>query len=284
MHEGKPSRTALGVATHRAAHQLLDDPKVLDDPLALAILGPEQAAAIQADPRGTETSIVSPFLRAFSVARSRLAEDELGRAVAQGVGQYVVLGAGLDTFAYRNQYPPDALRIFEVDYPATQAWKQGLLAQANITPPEGLTFVPLDFHDQTLAQGLTQAGHDATQPTFFAWLGVTPYLTPEAIMSTLGYIAACPPGSGVVFDYVVSPELLDFKGRMILEAIVSRVKESGEPWQAFFDPAAFAGELAALGFGRVSDLGQAEINARYFADRSDGLGVGVMCRLISTWV
>jgi methyltransferase (TIGR00027 family) len=284
MREGKPSRTALGVATHRAAHQLLDHPKVLDDPLALTILGPERATAIQADPRATETSIVSPFLRAFSVARSRFAEDELARAVAHGVGQYVVLGAGLDTFALRNPYPAGSLRVFEVDHPATQAWKQELLAQAGIALPDNLTFAPMDFHEQTLAQGLARAGHDSARPTFFSWLGVTPYLSPEAIMATLGYIASCPTGSGAVWDYVVSPELLDFKGRMILEAILSRVAASGEPWQAFFDPTALGGELAALGFSRVSDLGQAEINGRYFAGRADGLGVGVMCRLISAWV
>ena len=284
MQEGRPSRTALGVATHRAAHQLLDDPKVLDDPLALDILGPERAAALRADPKSTETSPISPYLRAFTAARSRLAEDLLARAVEQGVGQYVVLGAGLDTFALRNPHPPEALKVFEVDYPATQSWKQGLLAQAGLAVPESLTFAPLDFHELTLDQGLARAGHDPRRPTFFAWLGVTPYLTPEAVMATLGFIASCPAGSGVVFDYAISPELLDPRGRKILEAILSRVEASGEPWHAYFDPTALAGELAALGFGRVRDLGQAGINARYFAGRADGLGVGTMYHLMSAWV
>lgn len=284
MQDNQPSQTALRVATQRAAHQLLDDPKVLDDPLALAILGPERAGALGADPRSSETSPISPFLRAFTAARSRLAEDELGRAVEQGVGQYVVLGAGLDTFALRGLYPPDALRVFEVDYPATQAWKRELLVQAGLAAPESLAFVPLDFHEQTLAQGLAQAGHDATQPTFFSWLGVTPYLIPEAVTATLGYIASCPAGSGVVFDYAILPELLDARGRMVLKAILSRVEASGEPWHAFFDPTALAGELGAQGFCRVRDLDQAGINARYFAGRADGLGVGTMYHLMIAWV
>ncbi|MBU1275366.1 MAG: class I SAM-dependent methyltransferase [Proteobacteria bacterium] len=284
MQENKPSHTALRVATQRAAHQLLDDPKVLDDPQALAILGPESAAALRADPRGSETSPISPYLRAFTAARSRYAEDQLGRAVESGVGQYVVLGAGLDTFALRNPHPPQALRVFEVDHPATQAWKRELMAQAGLAVPEGLTFAPMDFHEQTLAQGLAQAGHDPARPTFFSWLGVTPYLTPEAVMATLGFIASAPVGSGVAFDYAILPELLDPRGRMVLEAILQRVQASGEPWHAFFDPAALAGELAALGLGRVRDLDQAGINQLYFRDRGDGLGVGTMFHLMSAWV
>ena len=170
MQEGKPSQTALRVATHRAAHQLLDHPPVLDDPLALAILGPKRAEALRANPRSAETSPISPYLRAFVAARSRLTEDELARAVARGVSQYVVLGAGLDTFALRNPHPPEALRVFEVDFPATQAWKRELTASAGLSVPNSLTYVPLDFHEQTLAQGLAQAGHDPAKPSFLSWL------------------------------------------------------------------------------------------------------------------
>lgn len=284
MLENQASRTAQRVATHRAAHQLLDDPKVLDDPLALAILGPEQAAALKADPQSSVTSPASPFLRAFTAVRSRFAEDELRRGVACGVGQYVILGAGLDTFAFRSPYPLGALRVFEVDHPATQAWKRARLAEAGIAPPRDLAFAPVDFQAQTLAEGLSAAGHDASRPTVFAWLGVTPYLTPEAVRQTLAHLAACPAGSGVVFDYALSPELLDARGKMVFDFLSGWSAKAGEPWLATFDPTTLGRELKALGFGQVEDLGQAEINARYFADRSDDLGVGTLYHLISAWV
>jgi methyltransferase (TIGR00027 family) len=276
--------SAQRVAIHRAAHQLLDRPKVFDDPLALAILGPEVAAVLKADPRQSETSQASPYLRAYTAARSRLAEDQLGRGVAGGVGQYVLLGAGLDTFAYRSPYAPSVLRVFEVDQPDTQAWKQQRLAQAGITPPPDLSFAPLDFNQRSLVEGLGAAGHDPGRASFFAWLGVTPYLTPEAVCRTLAYLASCPEGSGVVFDYAVSPELLDARGQEVFAAMSGWAREAGEPWLATFDPAALIQELKHLGFGQVEDLGQAEINARYFADRADGLGVGTMYHLISAWV
>lgn len=280
MQENQASRTAQRVATHRAAHQLLDNPKVFDDPLALAILGPETAASLKADPRQTETSPISPFLRAFTAARSRFAEDELAKAVERGVAQYVILGAGLDTFAFRSPYPPGALRVFEVDHPATQAWKQQRLNQAGIKPPPELTFAPLDFHQQSLADGLGAAGHDPSQSTFFAWLGVTPYLTPEAMRQTLEYIAAYPKGSGLAFDYALSPELLDERGQMVFGILSGWSKDAGEPWLGTYDPAVLGPELKDLGYGRVEDLGQAEINARYFKGRADGLAVGSLYRLV----
>ncbi|RJX28581.1 MAG: class I SAM-dependent methyltransferase [Desulfarculus sp.] len=282
MQDNQASQTAQRVATHRAAHQLLDQPTVFDDPLALAILGPERAAALRADPQSSVTSPASPFLRAFTAARSRFAEDELRLAVARGVGQYAVLGAGLDTFAYRNSYP--ALRVFEVDHPATQAWKRARLAEAGIAPPPELSFAPLDFHQQTLAQGLGAAGLDPARPTLFAWLGVTPYLTPEAVTGTLRFIAAAPAGSGAVFDYAVPPELLDARGQAAFAALSQYSAKAGEPWLATFDPAALGRELAALGLGRVQDLGQEEINARYFQGRADGLRVGSLYHLVSAWV
>ena len=230
MQENQASRTAQRVAIHRAAHQLLDNPKVFDDPLALAVLGPETAASLEADPRQTETSPISPFLRAFTAARARYAEDQLAVAVKRGVAQYVILGAGLDTFAFRSPYAPGALRVFEVDHPATQAWKRERLSQADITPPPDLTFAPVDFHVQSLAEGLGAAGHDPGIPTFFAWLGVTPYLTPEAVRQTLEHIAAYPQGSGLVFDYALSPELLDDRGRMVFEILSGWSRDNGEPW------------------------------------------------------
>src|ERR1700675_701916 len=146
MQEGKFSKTAHRVAIRRAAHQLLDQPRVLDDPLALRIIGSEAEQELRSNPK--EHHAFSRAFRAFMAARSRYAEDELARAVAQGVAQYVVLGAGLDTFAYRN--PHDGLHVFEVDHPATQAWKREQLQTAGMVIPAALTFVPIDFERGTL--------------------------------------------------------------------------------------------------------------------------------------
>ena len=170
--EARPSLTAWSVARRRAAHQVIDEaPRVLDDPLALRITGGEWRA------RAGEPETFSRSLRSLVVARSRYSEDELGRAVAAGVSQCVVLGAGLDTFAYRNPYA--GLRVFEVDHPATQEWKQELLARAGITVPDSVTYVPVDFERESLAERLRAAGL-GSEATFFSWLGVTPYLSREA--------------------------------------------------------------------------------------------------------
>lgn len=284
MQENQPSRTALRVAIQRAAHQLLDEPVIFDDPLALLIIGRENAEALQSDAPGFDTSRLSPYLRAFTAARSRFAEDELCLGVERGVGQYVILGAGLDTFAYRNPYSAESLQVFEVDYPATQAWKRDRLAEAGLAPPQELVFAPVDFETQTLEEGLMNAGYDPQVSTFFSWLGVTPYLTSDAVMATLQFIASRPQGSGVVFDYAVPRSLLTETGRKSLDRLMQLCKLAGEPWQGFFDPGQLHRELRAHGFSQVSDLGQEEINQRYLGERSDGLRVGSVCRLMCAQV
>jgi methyltransferase (TIGR00027 family) len=280
MQEGKFSRTAQRVAIRRAAHQLLDDPKVLDDPLALRIIGAEAAAALRTDPK--EDHAFARAFRAFMAARSRFAEDELARAVADGVIQYAILGAGLDTFAYRNPHP--ALRVFEIDHPATQAWKREQLDAAGIPIPPSVTFVPVDFEHQTLANALAHSGLNTSAPAFFSWLGVTPYLTREACMTTLSVIAKMPPGSGVVFDFAIDPALLNAGQRQALDALSKRVAAAGEPFQLFFDPTKLQHELKTLGFHRTEFLQGAQINDRYFQNRADGLCVrGGLGHLMSAW-
>ena len=280
MKENRPSATAQRVAMQRAAHQLLDDPKVFDDPFALRIIGKESASALQADPHQFETTPLSRYLRAFVAARSRYAEDELALDVRRGVYQYVILGAGLDTFAYRNPHPQGVLHVFEVDCPTTQAWKRARLEEVGITLPRDLTFAPVDFETQTLAEGLLGAGYDPGKRTFFSWLGVTEYLTTEAVVATLRFIASAPVGSGVVFDYMLSPSLLTSAQRPRFDALAQRVASAGEPWQAFFDPALLTRDLRAMGFGYVEDNGPEEINMRYFKDRKDGLRVGSLSHLM----
>jgi methyltransferase (TIGR00027 family) len=184
MEIGKASKTALRVAIRRAAHQLIDRPPVLADPIAVRL-------ADDGSPRDMERAQhrVARDFRAYLAARSRYVEERLAVVVAGGVEQYVVLGAGLETFAYRNPFP--ALRVFEVDLPATQAWKRHLLAKAGIDLPANLTFVPLDLERQTLVDGLVEAGFDRRRPAFFGWLGVVPYLTLEAFRATLDALTTC---------------------------------------------------------------------------------------------
>jgi methyltransferase (TIGR00027 family) len=281
MQEGKFSKTAYRVAVRRAAHQILDEPKVLDDPLALRIIGAEAEQDLRSNPK--EHPAFSRAFRAFMAARSRYAEDELARAVAQGVKQYVVLGAGLDTFAYRN--PHAGLRVFEVDHPDTQAWKREQLQEARIPIPASLTFVPIDFEHQTLEAELRRDGLNFALPAFFSWLGVTPYLTREACMNTLSLIGKMPAGSGVVFDFALDPSLLNAGQRQALDALAKRVASVGEPFQLFFDPEKLQSDLKSLGFHRTEFLQGAQINERYFKDRADGLLVrGGVGHLMGAWV
>jgi methyltransferase (TIGR00027 family) len=282
LKQGRFSRTAYKVALRRAAHQLFDQPKVLDDPLAVPIVGPEAAEKLLSSPKERNHPIARAF-RAFMAARSRYAEDQLAEAVAQRVAQYVVLGAGLDTFAYRN--PHTQLRVFEVDHPATQAWKLERLHTAGIAVPASLKFVPVDFEQQTLSAELEKGGFDSASPAFFSWLGVTPYLTRESCMATLRFIAQLPAGSGVAFDFAVDPKLLNLRQRLALHVISRRVAAAGEPFQLYFRPTELAQELRNMGFQRTEILDTEEINARYFKDRSDGLRVrGGLGQLMGAWV
>jgi len=281
MIEARPSRTALRVAMRRAAHQLFDTPKVLDDPIALRIIGPKAAAKLETGGFG-EGNRLAQGLRAFMAARSRYAEDALARSLGRGATQYVVLGAGLDTFAYRNPYGESTLRVFEVDYPATQEWKRQQLEAARIAIPPSVNFAPVDFEHQTLAEGMRLAGLDPTKATFFSWLGVTMYLTEEAATSTFAFIASTPPGGGVAFDYAVPRSSLGLLGRVALDAMMWRVAATGEPFRTFFEPAALAERLRGMGFKSIEDLGADEINSRYFKDRADKLRImGQLGRLMS---
>ncbi len=284
MIPNRPSATAQRVAMQRAAHQLLDDPKVFDDPMALGIIGKESASALQANPRQFEVTRLSPYLRAFVAARSRYAEDELALGVRRGIRQYVILGAGLDTFAYRNPHPEGVLHVFEVDHPATQTWKRARLDEIGIAFPADLTFAPVDFETQTLEEGLRAAGYDPGKSTFFSWLGVTEYLTTEAVMGTLRFIATAWAGSGVVFDYMISPSLLNSGQRSRFDALARRVARAEEPWQAFFDPESLTTDLRVMGFRFVEDKGPEEINARYFKNRKDELRVGSLSHLMNARV
>jgi methyltransferase (TIGR00027 family) len=266
-----PSRTAQGAAMHRAAHQLLDMPPLFVDPLAVRIIGPEAERELRG---GTDWHARDRAggLRAFIAMRSRFAEDGLSSAMARGVRQYVLLGAGLDTFAYRAGDRFSQVTIFEIDHPATQAWKRARLDEFAIPIPSNVIYAPINFESETLGQGLMRAGFDFSRPAFFAWLGVTPYLSREAVMDTLMFIATSTAReSEVVFDYTQPVEALDDLQRANFEAMAERVAAAGEPFRSFFEPAALARDLYALGFSAVEDFDANALNPRYFADRADGL-------------
>jgi methyltransferase (TIGR00027 family) len=258
----------------RAAHQIFDNPKVFEDPIAFSIIGAQGVSNIRSEKRKFESRI-HKYLRAIVVARSRFVEDELSEAINRGIRQYVILGAGLDTFAYRNPHPSVGLRVFEVDFPSTQEWKRQQLDAANISIPESLAFTPIDFENQALADQLVEAGFRTDELSFFSWLGVTMYLSRETMMKTMEYISSfTSPGSGIVFDYVIPPSSQRFLRRLVFRLLSNKVRSFGEPWQTFYDPNSLIKDLKAVGFTQVEDIGPEEINARYFKDRTDKLMVG----------
>lgn len=283
IHNGQPSDSALRVAELRAVHQLLDEPVVFEDHLAFRILGKQHEAALRAAPFAFNDPL-RRGLRAVLAVRSRLAEEELGRAVESGVRQYVVLGAGLDTFACRNRHAPLGLHVYEVDHPATQAWKKTMLQSGGIAIPEGVKFVGVDFERDSLAHQLQHAGFRTDVPAYFSWLGVTVYLSPAAIFDTLGWIASLPKGSSITFDYRAAPALLDPIDRLIDDAIGKAMAERGEPWVSSFEPSEFEEQLRDLGFGTVESFSPDQLNERYLARRKDGLRVGGGFRMMSAMV
>jgi methyltransferase (TIGR00027 family) len=271
MKEDKPSVTAERVAALRAAHQLFDEPKVFDDPLALPILGPDAKRGLElwrAFARGPAIS----GLRAWIAVRSRVAEEGLARARERGTSQYVVLGAGLDTFAYRQPRDGPPLDVFEVDHPATQSWKQRRLREASIRVPPSTHFVATDFESDGLGRALEAAGFRTNAPAFFSWLGVTMYLTRPAILSTIDLLGSTVPGGGVVLDYFDqdAPRPLERVARGVL---ASRVALSGEAFRSYFPLGELAGELRDRGFRDIREVGPDEVNERYFAGRADRLQV-----------
>lgn len=259
MQIGQPSRTALAAATHRAAHQLLEGGRIFADPLAVRILSEGPRAIVQDATAHPERRA----MRLFIAVRTRFAEDALAAAVERDVRQLVVLGAGLDTFAYRSPFR-ERLRVFEVDHPATQAWKRQRLAEAGIALPGWLTFAPINFETQSLPDVLAKAGFDSNDETFFIWLGVVPYLTEDAIFTTLQFVAGLHGGMHVVFDYSDPPDKLSPEARAYHDKRATQVEALQEPWVSYFEPEELHATLRVLGFSEIEDLGPREIRERYF--------------------
>lgn len=271
MDAGQPSRTAQEVALYRAAHQLLDQPRVFDDPLAVRIMGRDTEAALRANPHAVQSN--AP-IRAFIAVRSRYAEDQLAQAVAFGVRQYVVVGAGLDTFAYRNPHAAAGLRVFEVDHPVTQGWKRRRLDETGTPIPDSLSFAPVDLAQDALAHGLFPAGFRADQPAFVSMLGLVIFMPRQLVMEILNFVVSLPNGSGVAFDYGMLDGSLDTNQRAVREAAKRQAAAVGEPFLTFLDPTILAADLRQMGFSHIDDCGPDTINQRYFESRTDALCVG----------
>jgi methyltransferase (TIGR00027 family) len=286
MNKGHPSETARISAMMRAAHRLLDSPPLIfDDTWAAQLAGfrsdVELRDAIhsfqgQLASFGT-LAIAATWIRASRLGvalRGRYAEDELVKAMGRGVRQFVIAGAGLDSFAYRRRDLAPALQIFEVDHPDTQHQKRRRLEELQVTIPSHVTFVPIDFQAQTgLFTALDGTSFDPKQPTFFSFLGVSWYLNDEALDRALREFASAASGSELVIDYLLPEHLLDEECRNVARMLSAMAASHGEPGGNCFEPAQITRRLESLGFSHAEVLGAREANARYCAQRDDDLRI-----------
>lgn len=261
-----PSMTAYGAAVHRAVHQDLEGGLVFADPLAWQILGvtPDQKAEIIAEAR----SGASSNLRIFIAARHRFAEDVAAEASLRGVDQIIVLGAGLDTFAYRRSGADQS--VYEADLPRASKWKQDCLAEAGIPIPPSVHYVGADFENDDWLAALAEVGL-AKRPTTVLWLGVVPYLSRDAVRATLAKLATIP-GVEVVFDYP-TPAVLETR-------LAEVVADLGEPFRSAWEPDLLHELLRGLGFDEIEDLGPDEIARRYLRREILRSGAGGDGRLV----
>jgi methyltransferase (TIGR00027 family) len=253
------SRTALATAYLRAAHQILDaEPLILNDPVALILLGPDAEKRIQ-DAVDRYMAPEVKALRSHIVLRSRYAEDRLESSIKRGVSQYIIVGAGFDTFAIRQPAWAARLRIVEVDHPNTQHLKRAKISDARIPVPGNVVFADINFEKESLEEGLIRNGVRSDETTFFSWLGVTMYLREPAIDSTLKCMAKCPSGSEAVITFRQQPSAQTSASSQLADL----VSEAGEPFVSYFTPEDFKGKLLEAGFVKVEFLTPA-LSARYF--------------------
>jgi methyltransferase (TIGR00027 family) len=267
LRAGEPSQTAMMTALGRGLHrQERARPWVLDDPFALPLIGPGWPELYA----GIGKLVSEPLLRqaaALTVARSRYAEDRLNDSFAQ----YVVLGAGLDSFAWRRPDLLRSVRVFEVDHPATQDWKRERVAELALPCTVHHIYVPLDFETATLRDALSSAGLDWSRPTLYSWLGVTGYIAPDAVEATLRVVAGGVAGSEIVMGYAPTSPFLNESGAKFLALFRQLAAQSGEPMDTVFSPSEAEAMSERCGLSVVENIGGEELHERYFADRSDGL-------------
>jgi len=272
------SRTALGAAYLRAAHQILDaKPLIFDDPVILILLGADAEKRIQ-DAVGRYMATEAKALRSHVVLRSRYAEDRLELSVERGVSQYIIVGAGFDTFALRQPAWAGNLRIIEVDHPDTQHLKRTKISDAGIAVPSNVVLAGINFENESLEEGLIRNGISSNEPTFFSWLGVTMYLTESAIDSTLKCMAKYPRGSEAVITFRQKPS-----AQSSASQLADLVSEAGERWVSYFTPEEFRGKLLEAGFGKVEFL-TSGFSAQYFRGGENSLPNPKRISVVSAFV
>jgi len=285
MERRAPSPTAIAIAVHRAAHQLLDDePKILNDPFARDLAGLANDEELK---KAFEAFAMPDFprMRVHFTLRSRYAEDELSMAIERGVSQYVILGAGLDSFAFRRPDLMPNLHVYEVDHPATQSWKRARVEELSIPVPPTLHYVPIDFESGALSTGLAVGGLDREAKTFFSWLGVIQYLARDAVLNTLREIASvAAPGSELVIQFVVPAATIGGAEGDLVTALADRAANMGEPFRSFFKPEDLEANLKQAGFGDIVHFAAEQATERYLRGRKDGLTLPAYFRMIKARV
>lgn len=270
MDGSAPSATASGAAMLRAAHLLVDDePKIFRDEWAVFFL--DERRRTMASNRDAMATDITRASRSTVCARAALTDHEVERFAAEGGAQYVVLGAGYDSFALRRGDLADRLTVFEVDHPATQAFKRERLAAGGVPEPAHVRYVPVDFEVDRLEVRLAEAGWRRDRPTFFSWLGVTMYLSDAATFATLELVASCAKTTAILFQYSVTGPTVEAGDLDIRDRASRGVAAAGEPWINFYEPQVLVGRLFAAGYAEVTDLRTAELQPRWFATRRDGL-------------
>jgi methyltransferase (TIGR00027 family) len=281
MADRESSLTALVATYIRAAHQLFDaQPLILDDPVALSLLGADAAIQIRQAVERHQTP-EGRVLRAHVVLRSRFTEDRLAAAVFRGIKQYVILGAGFDTFAFRQPQWAKKLKIFEVDHPGTQAMKRSKLAAAGIVLPENLVFADVDFEKESLHDGLCRHRVSNAELTFFSWLGVTMYLKEDAIDAVLKTVAAFPESSEIVLTFIQPPTSLSDAEKKSYARLVESVASAGEPFESYFEPDALEAKLRNLCFSKMVFLSPADAQAGYFQQRPNDLPAPAVTNIVA---
>ncbi|HEY7388861.1 MAG TPA: class I SAM-dependent methyltransferase [Bryobacteraceae bacterium] len=269
MSGATPDNTAVRVALWRAMHVQVDPPPhVLKDEIGLKLAAPDEGwrGRGDMDPDGTK------LFRASIVARARFIEDLVVEQAGRGIRQYVILGAGLDTFAQRRPEIASRLKVFEVDRPGPQEWKRRRLIELGFGIPDWLRFVPVDFErGEAWREQLAASGFDASQPAVVASTGVSMYLTKEANAATLRQVAALAPGSTLAMTFVLPIEFAEPEIRAGFEASVKGARASGTPFLSFFKPEEMLLMAREAGFQEVRHISGADLARRYFAGRADGL-------------
>jgi len=268
MQPGQPSRTMLRSAIRRAAHQLLDDPLILSDPIVVGLV-PEASEPSVRDTLDEPGAPDAKLFRCIFATRSRFAEDRLAQAAARGARQYVMVGAGLDTFPWRQPDFAKTMQIFAADHPASLAWTQERFRQHGLSKPFNLTYAPVDLEERRLGEQLTACGFERKAASFCSVLGVMQYLDREAIDALFGFAATLAKGSEIVFSFAPPDDPLDAEGSDPFNPFGRRPAALGEPWKSRLRPTDLVAQLTGLGFRDIFHLTPELARQRYFADQPE---------------